>query len=201
MPRLRNLLPTVATLAMPAIALAQEHGEAETVNTKPISNVAEGLATSITAVVVFMIVFAILAVKVWPVITKALDERAGKIKEEIESAELARKQAKDALDQYQKSLADARSEAQKMIEATRAQQATIASELKAKADVELAQMRERALKDIEAAKRAAVSEIYSHSTTLATAMASKILKRTINPGDTQQLVEESLAQLQAAARG
>jgi F-type H+-transporting ATPase subunit b len=114
---------------------------------------------------------------------------------------MARKQAKDALEQYQKSLADARSEAQKMIEATRAQQATIAAELKAKADVELNQMRERAMKDIEAAKRAAVSELFSHSTTLATAMAGKILRRTVNPGDTQQLVEESMAQLQTAAKG
>jgi F-type H+-transporting ATPase subunit b len=197
MPRLSTLLPALATLAMPAIALAaEEEGYKE-----PIAGVKEGVATGVTAIVVFGLVFAVLAVKVWPVITKALDERAGKIKEEIEAAELARKQAKDALEQYQKSLADARSEAQKMIEATRAQQVTIAAELKAKADVELNQMRERAMRDIEAAKRAAVTEIFNHSTALATAMATKILRRTVNPGDTQQLVEESMAQLQTAAKG
>ena len=68
-------------------------------------------------------------------------------------------------------------------------------------EIELNQLRERAMKDIDAAKRAAFSEIYGYSTTLATAMASKILRRTVNPGDTQQLVEESMAQLQAAAKG
>src|SRR5262249_25875987 len=157
-----------------------------------VPSLAQGLMPAIVTIVVFSIVLAVLGTKVWPTIAKGLSDRENKIRQEIESAEQARRDAKAALDQYQKSLADARAEAQKMIEATRAQQATLAAELKAKADVELNQMRERALKDIEAAKRAAVSEIYSHSTGLATAMASKILKRTVTPGDTQQLVEESL---------
>lgn len=196
MPRLSTLLPAFATFAMPALALAQEDKKYE----EAIPGVKEGLYTGVTAIIVFCVVFAVLAVKVWPVISKALDERANKIKEEIESAELARKQAKDALEQYQKSLADARAEAQKMIDATRAQQGAMAAELKAKADVELNAMRERALKDIEAAKRAAVAEIYGVYTHAATEMAGKILRRTINPADTQQLIEESMSQLQAAAK-
>jgi F-type H+-transporting ATPase subunit b len=195
--RLRNTLPVLTTLAMPLVAFAAEQGELPE-NHEPISGTKEGLFTGITAVVVFCVVFAILAAKVWPVIIKALDERAGKIKSEIESAEQARREAKDALEQYQKSLADARTEAQKLIEATRAQQGALAAELKAKADAELGAMRERALKDIEAAKRAAVQEIYSKSTDLATQMASKILRRTITQADTQSLIEESMGQLQAA---
>ena len=162
---------------------------------------AQGVMPAIVTFVVFAIVLAVLATKVWPVIAKGLKDRESKILQEIESAEMARKQAKDALEQYQKSLADARAEAQKMIEATRAQQGALAAELKAKADVELNQMRERALRDIESAKRAAVQEIYSTYTGAATQIASKILRRAINPADTQQLVEESLAQLQSVAKG
>ena len=183
------------------MAMAQEGGEHADQKQGVIANFLQGVGPFVVTIVVFVAVFGILSTKVWPKIVKGLQDRENKIRSEIESAELARKQAKDALEQYQKSLADARSEAQKMIEATRAQQATLAAELKAKADVELNQMRERALRDIESAKRAAVSEIYSTYTGAATQMASKILRRTINASDTQQLVEESMAQLQAAAKG
>ena len=161
----------------------------------PIPSLKQGLATGVTALLVFTVVLVVLRVKVWPTIGKALDERAAKIKEEIESAELARQQAKDALEGYQKSLADARAEAQKMLDATRAQQQALAAELKTKADAELAAMREKAMRDIDSAKRAALSEVYAQAAQLATMAAGKILRREVNPGDAQRMVDESLAQL------
>lgn len=186
-------LAFLAHAACPALALAAEEAHEKV---EAIANVKQGVYTAVTALVVFAIVFAVLAVKVWPTITKALDERANKIKSEIEAAESARKQAKDALDQYQASLSQARAEAQKEIDKARAQAQVIASELRAKADVELAALREKALKDIEAARRAAVADLYSESANLATAMAGKILQREVSSGDRQKLLDESLAQLQ-----
>ena len=196
MPRRSALLAAAVTFLTPALALAAEGALPK--NDQPISDAKAGLFTAVTALVVFCLVFAVLATKVWPVISKALDERAGKIREEIEAAEMARQQAKDALEQYQQSLAQARAEAQKMIESTKAQQAALAAELRAKSEVELNQLRERAMRDIETAKRAAVTEIYNQYTTTAAAMASKILKRSITAQDTDRLVEESLQQLQSA---
>ncbi|MDX2131654.1 MAG: F0F1 ATP synthase subunit B [Planctomycetota bacterium] len=158
----------------------------------------QGLVTAITAVVVFVIVAAVLHVKVWPVIAGALDARSNKIREEIEAAEMARQQAKDALEQYQQSLAQARAEAQKMIEQARQQQTALAASLKAQADAELTAMRDRARKDIEAAKRAAVAEVYAEASNLGAMIAGKILKRQVTPADTQALVEESVTQLAAS---
>ena len=91
-----------------------------------------------------------------------------------------------------------RSFAQKMLDDTRAQQTKLAAELKAKADADLAEMRLRATADIEAAKKAALAEIYESSVSLATSMASKILRREISAQDQRQLVEESLAELHAS---
>jgi F-type H+-transporting ATPase subunit b len=198
MPRRSALLAAAVTFLTPALALAAEGALPK--NDQPISDAKAGLFTAVTALVVFCLVFAVLATKVWPVISKALDERAGKIREEIEAAEMARQQAKDALEQYQQSLAQARAEAQKMIESTKAQQAALAAELRSKADAELSAMRERAMRDIETAKRAAVSEIYNMGTTLAVAVASKVLRRSVTSDDTQRLVEESLQQLQTAGK-
>ena len=196
--RIRNQALALAVLAaVPALALAQEHAAPhEAVGALP--TVEQGTASAVTALIVFALVFAVLAVKVWPVIGRGLDERADKIKGEIAAAEAARQQAKDALAQYEKSLADARAEAQAMLEKTKQQQTALADELKAKSEAELSAMKDRARKDIEAAKRAAISEIYTHAANAATGMASKILQREVTARDQQRLIEEAVGELTGA---
>ncbi len=190
-------LVLLASVATPIVAFAQEHGAAhEEIGALPTAK--QGVWTGVTAIAVFAVVLAVLATKVWPTIAKALDERADKIKSEIAAAEAARKQAKDALEQYEKSLADARAEAQRMLEKTKAQQQALADELRAKADVELSAMRDRARRDIETAKRAAIAEIYDEAANAATAIAAKILQREVSSRDQQRLIEETVGQLQAA---
>lgn len=185
--------------ALPALAFAaggdSHAGGHEAVDAIP--TIKQGLATGITALVVFALAAAFLGVFVWPKISKGLDDRAQKIKDEIDAAEMARTQAKDALEQYQQSLAQARTQAQGEIDKARAQAQQIAAELRAKADVELNAMRENAKRDIENAKRTAVSEVYEQSTQLATIMASKILQRNVQVQDGDRIFQESLRQLQA----
>ncbi len=197
----RRLTAASAVLLTSTIALAQEHA-AEAAEHAPKAGVLpkleEGIVPMIVSLVVFAAVLAIISTTVWPKITQGLSEREAKIRDEIESAEMARKQAKEALDNYNKSLEQARAEAQKMLEQTRAQQTQLAAELKAKADVELGQLRERAMKDIDTAKRAAIAEIYTEATSLASAVAAKILRREVRPEDQKTLVEESVRAFQAA---
>ena len=162
----------------------------------PLPTLQQGLASGITALVVFGITAIILLRGIWPKINKALDEREKKIIDEIEAAEGARQQAKDALDQYEKSLAEAKAESQQMLEQTKADQQKMAAELRAKSETELRELKEKAQRDIESARRAAVSDIYAEATTLATAVAEKILRREVSTDDQQKLVEEAVAELQ-----
>lgn len=184
------IIPGLTLLATSTLAV----GADETVGAIPTTQ--QGLATAITALVVFAAVAAFLSLYVWPMIAKGLDDRANKIREEITAAELARTQAKDALAMYERNLSEARAESQRMLEKTRAQQQAFADELRAKADAELVQLRERARRDIEVAKRAALQEIFDTAANQAAFMASKILEREISPGDQQRLVDESLRGLQ-----
>lgn len=214
MGRDKTLVLTAGALsaASPLFALAQEHagqdapaaghateGAHGAEKAGAIPSVKEGLVTGLTAVIIFAIVAAVLRVKVWPMITKGLDERADKIRGEIEAAAAARKQAAEALETYQQNLAEARAEAQKMLEETRTQQQKLAADLKAKSEAELNEMRDKARRDIEAAKRAALNEIYTDAVNLATQIAGKILTREVSASDHQRLVEESLNELQAAS--
>lgn len=190
--------PAAAQEHTPASAAQPASGEHELPKAEMVPPVEQGIVPAVVSLVVFALVLAIAGVAVWPKIAGGLTDRENKIRSEIEGAEMARQQAKDALEQYQKSLADARAEANKMLEATRAQQAVLAADLRAGAEKELSEMRERAKRDIESAKRAAVAELYEHASGLGAMIASKILKREVNANDTNGLVEESLRQLQTS---
>lgn len=188
-------VPAAEAAPAPAAAAADEKGG----KASPLASVKEGLATGITALIVFLLVAGILRRGVWPKIAGALDERQQKILDEIDAAEAARQQAKDALDEYERSLAEARSEAQSMLEQTKAEQQKLAAELRAKSETELQGLKEKAQRDIEAARRAAVSEIYAEAADLATAVASKILGREVSVDDKQRLVDEAVAELSNSA--
>jgi F-type H+-transporting ATPase subunit b len=156
------------------------------------------LGLAITALVVFGIAFGALALFVWPKITKGLDDRNQKILGEIKAAEDARAQAKQALAEYEKSLAEAREQANKTIAEARAEAQRVADELKAANERELAERMARAKADIEAAKKAAVADIHANATELASAIAGRILQREINASDQARLVEESIRELESA---
>ena len=153
------------------------------------------LLANVTGIVVFLVALVVLWLFVWPKITQGLDDRNDKIISEIKSAEEAREQAKSALADYEQELAKAREESSRMINDARAQAKELADELRAKNEQELAERMARANADIESAKSAAVADIHSQAAVLATTIAGKILQREINPGDQQQLVEESLNEL------
>lgn len=150
---------------------------------------------AITGITVFLIALVVLWWKVWPVITKGLDERNDKILSEIKAAEDSRAQAKDALAEYEKSLAEAREEAQKTIANARAEAQRLSEEIKAENERMLAERLSQAKADIDAARKAAVSDLHDQATDLATAVASRILQRELNPADQAKLVEESLREL------
>lgn len=197
-------LACLAPALLPALALAAEEAghAADHAHEKGgvIPTPLQGLVPGITALVVFAIVFAVLATRVWPKIAQGLRDREGKIRSEIEAAETAREQAKAALQQYERALADARAEAQRMLEQAKAQQQALAADLRSKAEAELTAMKDRARREIDAAKRAALAELSGFSVDLANRAASKILEREVSRGDHARLIDEALGELQSSAR-
>lgn len=154
----------------------------------------------VTALIVFAIAFAVLGIFVWPKITKALDDREQKIRDEIAGAEAAREQAKAALSEYQRNLAQSRDEANAMIAKARHDAKAVAEELRSRNEADLSEMKQRATREIEVARQAAVSSIYNEASNLAMSIAGKILNREITDRDQQHLVDESLRELTKAGR-
>ena len=151
-----------------------------------------------TAIVVTLFLFILLSKLVWPKIIAGLDERYEKIRSEIDAAEKARHDAQAAQRKFEEKLQQAQAEAAATIASAQATARRVADELRSKNDAELADMKARAIADIESAKQAAVKEINDHAVALATTMASKILRREVGAGDQSRLVTESLAELSRA---
>ncbi|MGY8752415.1 MAG: F0F1 ATP synthase subunit B [Phycisphaerales bacterium] len=153
------------------------------------------LLTLGTTIAVFVI-FLLLAMKfVWPQILKGLDEREEKLRDDLDSAEAARAKANAALAEYEEELKKARTEAGEMIAQARQDAKAAAEELRSNNTRELAEMKNAATADINAAKKAAIGELHAQASTLAVAIAGKILDREISADDQQALVNESLAEM------
>lgn len=196
----RTLLAAGCALALPGMALAAETAHAAASHDAPANPMSFEIVPFISTLVVFGVAAFVLGKYVWPKIIAGLRDRERKISGEIESAEKARKQAADALAQYERSLADARAEAAAMLDRTRADQQRLALELKAKADAELSALRDAATRDIETAKKEAIGELYAQAATLASEIAAKVLKREINAEDHRRLIDDSLGELESAGR-
>lgn len=175
--------------AAPALAADPAHGG------EGASVFAGTIMQSVAALIVFAILFAVLAKFAWGPILKGLQDRENKIREDLEKAEMSAKQAATTLAEYEKRLAEAQEEARKMIERSRADAERLAAQMREQAGNEVNALRQRATTDIEAARRQAVSDLYSHAATLSTQIAGKILQREIRPEDQQALVQQSLSEL------
>ena len=155
---------------------------------------------AVTALVVFLLAFGFLYMKVWPKIVQGLEDRENKIRQEIESAEQAREQAKAALAEYERSLASAREEANAMIVKAKADAKAAGEQLRARNEADLIEMKQRAARDIESAKAAAIGELHRQAVMLATDIAGKILSHEMTAQDQQRLINESLDELGASSR-
>ncbi|CAN5736293.1 hypothetical protein BH11PLA1_BH11PLA1_06630 [soil metagenome] len=183
-----HIEPATATAHTAAV---ESHAGHEPVGA--MADVKQGIATGVTALVVFLIVAAFLQFFVWPKISAGLNDRENKIKGEIEAAEQARAQAKSALEMYQKNLAEANTKAQQMIVEAKAGLQVQLAEQRARADTEAAQAKDKAIREIEAAKKQALSEIYSQTATLATSVAGRILQREVQSQDAERFTQEALS--------
>ena len=90
----------------------------------------------IATVVVFLIVFGILATVVWPKILGGLEDRQQKIQGDIEQAEQSRAEAEQAKADFEAKLAEARKEAAETIAQAKADAQKVADELRAANDAD-----------------------------------------------------------------
>lgn len=144
-------------------------------------------------VVIFGVVFFLLARFGFPVITKAVEKRSNHIRDSLAAAE----QARLSLESFQ-------ADQQKLIDASRAEQGRILQEAsrtreeiinraREEAQAESAKILQKTREEIAAEKEAALQEIRSEVSALSVAVAEKVIRKELQTGPEQLALLDRLA--------
>ena len=143
----------------------------------------------------FAILLLILWKAAWKPIVSSLDERAGRIRRDLETAEASRKEAETLYLKHKETIETARDEAMKIISEGRADAERIKNDILEKANAEAQTIVQRAYREIEGAKDKAIVELKTEIVGISTDIASKIIEKNLKPEDQRALVEQALQKL------
>ena len=152
-------------------------------------------ATLFAQMIVFFILWWVVARFVWPPLVKALDERATNVAEGLAAAERGKIDLANATKTAEEAMASARQEGvQRVAEAEKRAQLT-AEEIKANAQAEAARIIAQAKLDAEQQIGKARDELRNQVAALAVKGAEQILRREVDPKSHAALLEQLKAEL------
>lgn len=190
----------LAVVALPVLAYAAPGAAGVGEEPNPLPPINRGLVTALTTLTVFLVLLFILGKVAFGPIAMALKKREDKIRQDIADAEASRAKAEATLKELTARLNAAEAEARGIVTKAVAEAEKIGVSLKARAQQDAEEIREKAIKDIDNERVRAIAEIHEQAVMLSTTIAEKILKRSINAADQQDLVRSSLEQLGSVGR-
>ena len=169
-----------------------EHGEDEAHN--PILPETSELFYAIVA-------FTILLIGMWkfafPAVSQAMENRTNRIRKDLDDAERLKSEANTILDQYTAQLQDAKNEANRIIEEARQTADQLRRDLMARAEAEVAELRQRNADDINAAKDRTLADLRTQVAEIAIAAAERVVERNLDRDTNSALVENFISQVGA----
>ncbi len=182
------ILRSFALLTIAAPLMAQEV-EAK----RPLLALQSGLM--FWTLVVFVLVFAVLAKYAFGPITSAVAAREQALLDAIEAARKDREEAAKLLAEHRAAIEAARGEAQRFIAEARAQAEKMKSDMLEQTHAQQAELLERARRDIDAEKTKAIDELRREAIDLALAGASKVIEKNLDDAQNRKLVESYLSSI------
>jgi F-type H+-transporting ATPase subunit b len=197
---MRLLKLTIASLAgliataAPLFSQAGEHEATATEAAKPGLLTVDG-GLMFWTLIVFAAIFTILAKYAFPLILGAVQAREAALTKALEEARADREAAAKLLAEHQAKIEAARGEAQKFIADGRATAETMKSTMLEETRKQQAELLERAKRDIESEKSAAIAELRREAVGLAISAAGKVIEKNLDDTQNRKLVEGFLAGL------
>ena len=128
----------------------------------------------------FLILLGIMWKYVVPAVAAVLDERALRIRMDLEKAEAMRADAHELLEQYQANLAQAKAEAAQLLAAAREQGDQLLTQRMAQLDRELQRKAAEAEAAIEAAKAQAQAQLQAQMADLVVVATRQVVRETVD---------------------
>jgi F-type H+-transporting ATPase subunit b len=182
------------------LLFAQENGEPAD-EPEGIDLVLPEFAELLWGAIAFIVVLAVLAKVAFPAIRKALEEREGKIRGDLEAAERAKAEAQKVLDDYRKQLADARGEANRIIEEARQAAEQVRKDITAKAETEGEAIVARAQDQIQAERSRVMQELQGQVAELSITLAEKVVGRSIDAASQKDMVDAYIKEVAGMSTG
>jgi F-type H+-transporting ATPase subunit b len=128
-------------------------------------------------------------------IGQKLDERAIRIKAELDEARALRDEAQTLLAGYERRQKEVRDQAADIVTAARAEAERAAETAKEEIRRSLARRMQTATEQIAAAEQAAVRQIRDEAVTVAVAAAGDVLRGSIKAADANKLIDAAIAEV------
>lgn len=145
---------------------------------------------SLIQLLAFIILLALLKKYAWAPLVKLMKDREEHVASEIESAEKARKEANELLQEYKELMKNARVEAQQFIEIAKKQGESQYKEIIEQAREEAERIKESARLEIQSEKEKAVHELREQVASLSVMIASKVIEKELSEEDQEALIQE-----------
>ena len=194
---IRKALVVTFPLIASVTALATEGDAHEGGSLSPFAG---DLGNVIWTLVIFALVVFVLGKFAWGPILGALQKREDFIRNSLEQAKNDRADAEARLKEYLDKLATAKAEATAIVEEGRRDAVEVKRKIEEDGRKESAAMLERAKREISIATETAVKTLYDLSGRLATDMASRIIRKELDPEDHERLIAESIEELKKVER-
>ncbi len=142
--------------------------------------------------ITFFIVLVILGWKAWKPMIKALQHREDFIRESLEEADEARKEAEKVARDYEEMVAKARKEAQAIVAAGKETAERMKADIILESQEKAKGILRQAEVQIGTEREKAIAEIRGQIVDLSLKAAEKVLARTVSKEDNQRLIEDAL---------
>lgn len=155
----------------------------------------------ITQIINFSIIFILLAVGVFPRVTKMLDERSQRIAQGLEDSRRAEEARENAERERDKVLAQARADGQKAIEEARQRGEEQVRQMLREATAEAEQQRVQARTQAEEERNRMLADTREQIVTLAMAAAERLIGDSLDDKRQRDVIKRFFAQVPAEAKG
>jgi len=145
--------------------------------------------------VTFVVMVAVLARWVYPVIVRQAEARQRAIAEQLRDAEKARSDAQKELEEARAKLEDARKTAQEVIDAAAKSGQQLRQEMKDRAEEEAKRIAEAARKTIDVERDKAVQAVRGEVAGLVVAATEKVIGETLDLTKHRQLIERAISEV------
>ena len=144
-------------------------------------------------VIIFGVVFFLLAKFGFPIITRSVEKRSNHICDSLAAAEKARLSLETLQADRQKLIDDARAEQGRILQDASRMREEIISRAREEAQAEGAKILQKTRDEIAAEKEAAMSELRSQVSALSVAVAEKVIRKELETGPEQLALLNRLA--------